>query len=123
MSRDFTPMQNYFASLEVDKDFTLLDNFEWHIGDAIVPAYSPEEIECRKNHEYLGRANPDILSAFFGTDQIETIDFLDNEIKKIVEGKEDVDETVRKWFLGQLDPAFYYGETNDELLIEYLEKR
>ena len=115
MSRDFKPIETFSLSSE-----EMLEQFEsmvWHIGDKEVPIYNKEQIE--KHHKYL----------YLSWSCISMVDKLDDEkcgyledcIRSLIDEGVNKDETVSKWFYGNLDEHFYSREENNELLIDYLE--
>lgn len=88
----------------------------------------PEEI-LKKCEESIKRAEDEFLpkdaeeknGAFQMKGSFYTEDAAQKIIESIEEGKHtDMDDAARAWFLGQLDPGFYYGEENEDRFVKHL---
>ena len=138
MSRNWTPREMYFVDLSIQqRDGHSMRNglfdmvFVSAHGDK-VPFIQEEEKKILSMFKELGFLFSDNLySLWLSTEEhprkrkrvlMET----EIEIGKIIEADKKqrdlgvFDETLVKWYLGELDSNFYYSDYNNELLQEYL---
>ena len=121
MSRDFTPYESYQSSLVVDKNLNLFDKATTVINGKAYPMISKHESKIRHKYPYLARANGDILKILAKRKQMDIVEYLNSNIKKIVEkNNQEIDKTIEKWFHGRLDENFHDNTQNDEALMNYL---
>lgn len=145
MSRDFTPHELYFFT---PHELYLADKFSEKRGqplrdmeitiktaDGDVPMFTEQKMLQKKfpNLGFLFDRLPDLykFSHFPESD----IDAFVGEIEKKltayirfacdVGGKRptDIPEPLVEWFHGRLDPGFYYHETNNELLLNWMKEQ
>ena len=85
---------------------------------------SQDELRFRKEYPILGlTCNPLWTWYTSKSDKeraVEIIARFEKELSKFVDEKRRPVTVVERWFAGELDPAFYYCERNDEMFVEYL---
>lgn len=138
MGRDWTPWEHY-ASIEENiamgrgDYWDFLKNTVMHYANGeTVRLCSDEELALRKQFLVLGKLmceNGDygFTSLYEKLSKIDGgLDLLSRKDKElaafIASGKGDKDGYLIKWFLGKLDPDFYYSEHNHHLFGESLLK-
>lgn len=139
MSRDFRPIDLYFADASLNnqlRNSTITMKLEGEEDIIITPSQEikdrypqlsflfedfKEMYETHKENENVLRFYDDIE-----TELSEIISKAENDVKNghvvFPEEKEEYEdsEKLNAWFYGQLDDNFYYHERNNELLSEYL---
>ena len=128
MSRDYTPQQIYAVTKEFPDLY--LSNLHYKMGDKEWDAYTKEEMEVRKKFPHISTTFCDRFIALYNwipdKDKEAFAGVIDGFIQQI-EKDDDYDnicnstvpETLRRWYLGQLDPNFYYHEDNDDLFYQW----
>jgi len=131
MSRDFTPLERCISNKQSGFD-SWLQNIVMQYGEKEWMLFTDEQQKIR--HEYKN------LAVSMSDSFLELYDRLPegnrkaklNELEQMIselfdacqKGKTafmmlNVPETVKKWFIGKLDPYFYYAETNDKLFLDW----
>lgn len=135
MSRDWTPAEHYLVEQRHIKEghgdlFDFLENLKIVYDDGReVVVNPPEEMAIRCQFPMLGRLlMDDFMELYSRLNSIPGgVDFLhrkDEELADIVRTLEarkkvaDKKSYLFKWFIGELDNNFYYGERNNQLFVE-----
>lgn len=130
MSRDLTPYELHLLEQDAIKhggksllDFT--GNIVFHYKGEEVPYFSEADMRIRKQYPQLGKLLNHFEKVYDTLSKIDNgLDVLarcDQELNSYINTQTgDVLSPVIRWFKGELDSAFYYSETNDELFLEYM---
>ena len=137
MSRDFAPQEMYHVDKNLDvRKMSIIDMngnivydpdswvgrhfpMSWLLAAGVIEAYLKEYVE-----KFSGMyPYSNILGG------VDALCYMEQQISFLIEEEEgegnprlssEIDSVIRKWFIGHLDKNFYYHETNDRLLVEYL---
>lgn len=136
MSRDFVPYERY-KSNKRSGDELYLQNMVFvnpRTGEK-KPVYTESEQEIRLKYKNLAVSMCDIflllckrLPEKDRDDKLAKLEAMQVKMQEAAEKGNaafescDVPETMKKWFVGKLDPDFYYSEENDRLYLEWLLK-
>ncbi len=139
MSRDYTPLERYASNKYISQKYPgegdmWLHNIEMvnmETGESR-KFFTEEEQEIRKHFRFLAITMGDhFLKLYYKLPEEKResrLYVLENIIQALQlaceKGKNafdeaDVPETIKEWYVGKLDPDFYYSETNDELFYEW----
>lgn len=122
MGRDMTPAENYYFSFDIPDYINKMDAITWHVGKQIFPIISEEEKAYHKKYENLARASLALTGHMMQEKLEKWFPYLEDCIVGLTED-EVKDENVKDWFYGRLDKQFYYSQTNNDLLVEYLKQK
>lgn len=138
MGKDFTPKQTleslrFFCQQRLSNPSapTTEDIFSFFGGFKVTdengdrPFFSEEELRQRKEFPYLGILVDDFPKLYASLSAIpEGLTYLaeqEAQLKECIEeGKGDKDSLLIRWYEGNLDPAFYYSEHNEDLLLGHM---
>ena len=130
MSRDFTPVQRYISNKDSGYDLWL-QNIEIEYGGQKKKLFTEEEQAARLKYRNLAVALSDTFLRVYKDCPEATVAKLEEYQIKMQEALEkgstslyacDVPKEMKDWFLGRLDPSFYYCEKNDQLFYEWIVK-
>ena len=134
MSRDWTPRETY----AMDKDYYNKNGLHFYeiplvtkLGDTIISERpTKEDIELGKKYPYLMYVGIDALYKMKNIVAEDILIEVENYLKDLCEGDTFKsrtyypngfdNESINKWYNGELDNNFYHRERNDEYLIDYL---
>lgn len=139
MSRDFTPIELYLVN--EDRKKRGLESFENVKIEYVTPngekypLETDEFTQYKKQYKNLGLLYVDGMKKLVNKYGIKN-DTLNNTFQNIEKDLTDViscigsknsdkqlNKTVEKWFLGELDEAFYYSNQNNQLFGDYIENQ
>lgn len=141
MSRDWTPREHYFADLYMQKEYK--SNFRKDSINMVISyqgkeesVYSEEEKKILRKYRELGFLfSRNLLSLFERTKehpirrnrilndmeiQLNTLIDCNKKHGSSCEYPKDIDITLLKWYLGELDSNFYYNQRNNKIFENYL---
>lgn len=130
MSRDFRPVER-FASNRQGGDNLWLQNLRFTLNDGESELMlTPEEQEARLRYPNLAVAMCDaflkLRAACRGKeDVLVKLEALQVKMQDaLLAGKKafnecDVPQKMKEWFMGDLDPNFYYSEPNDQMYLDW----
>lgn len=141
MSRDWTPREHYFADLYMQREYK--SNFREESLDMVISyngkeesVYSDEEKKILRKYRELGFLfSRNLLSLYDRTKehpirrnrilndieiQLNTLIDCNKKNGSSCEYPNDIDTTLLKWYLGELDNDFYYNQKNNKIFENYL---
>lgn len=134
MSRDFAPAERYYSNKQ-SGDNLWLHNISFHYEGQTKPMYTDEEQAIRLRYPNLAVAMCSKFLPLYRSipepDREKVLSELEKRQVKLQEAFDkgatefyscDVPETMKDWFMGKLDPSFYYAEVNDQLYFDWLIK-
>ena len=130
MSRDWRPFEKYLYDLQMDKQtrgemtFTTADGESFRIDNHLAKERYPELSFLYGPFDTLYSKYENSETALAFLDGIEeTLKACEAEITEkmaAAQAQSPHHDTIKAWFMGELDTCFYYREDNDRLLWEYL---
>ena len=133
MSRDFTPLERFVSNKQSGYDLWL-DNYRlvnMETGEE-TPVFTEEEQSVRLRYRNLAVAMSDAFLKLYNAlpeavreEKIQLLEDMQIKLQgAFLKGKEafnkcELPETMKDWFVGKLDPGFYYSETNDQLYLDW----
>lgn len=130
MSRDFTPQIIHYVSKEYPDLYLSNITFTNELTGERKKMWTDEEMSVRANYERIAILFTDRFIELYNSvpenirDKYCTI--LNNFAKTIEEADDNnqvdsckVPEEFKLWYLGKLDPSFYYHEENDQLFFNW----
>ena len=127
MSRDLTPLETGFVSLQADPTFDSLHDV-WTVGRHSYPVYTDAQKETLLKYPSLGRCAPKVvlsLSEFLTQDTgLSLLEEMEEQVRSHFEYRQPIqDGLLFRWLSGQLVEHYYYREENDRLFIQEIRKR
>ena len=123
MSRDWTPQESFYATSKMDDFIEMANSTKIGYKGEMFPLYTKEERDLHSKYSYLAMSQITLISWWWRKENRAPVEYLDHCIQELVEHSNVVDETVAKWFVGELDSGFYYSDWNNKILNEYLEEK
>lgn len=126
MSRDLRPIEMYSMSKslnETEDVIAVANSLKFGYKDDPFPVYSEEQQALHYKYPYLTMTEIGEVDLWWRRGNLEPVEYLDRCIREMVENNNIIDQTVEKWFAGELDTGFYYREWNTKLLNDYLEEK
>ena len=125
MSRDFTPRDHHIVDAMYGFSTRKTTLRETATGKEVV-LYDPDSTVSKQypNLSFLFGAGLEEIIGEYGEEAGPVLESIESRLKEIISsdsGK--ADDPLYLWYSGELDPHFYYHETNDELLREYIVSR
>lgn len=134
MSRDFTPYERYKAN-QLSGDDLFLHNLVFvntRSGEE-KPMYTDEEQKERLKYKNLAVSMCDIFLQLYKRmpeesreQRLAKLEAMQVKMQEAAEKGNaafkacEVPEPMKLWFVGKLDPGFYYSEENDKRYLEWL---
>ncbi len=127
MSRDMTPRERVLFNQEVPG--SMLENVILVDAEGVEhPVYTEEDINLKKRFPNFAAAFDPFIQLWKdlpSPKREKTFEKMENLIKNVIvmDGLNDwraCPKDVKKWYLGELDPNFYYAEDNDELFYMWI---
>ena len=127
MSRDLTPrellaLEKYMIENDGLSIMEMKKGLKVSYGGSECFVYDENKLEKQKEYPLIGKLYNLFDKLYVSLKKINGLDILQNYemiLQDYVNGKHDNEnELVVQWFLGKLDPGFYYSEQNDERFYE-----
>lgn len=121
MGKDFTPREHHMADIMYgfSRNRTVMRDADGN-ETVLYDPHSPASVKYPNLSFLFGSGLADILEEF-GSGAGSVLSDIEKRLVRIIEADSgEKDDQLYLWYIGKLDPDFYYNTWNNELLREYI---